>query len=128
MAKYILDTTVLVDFLNGRREAVDLVNSLADQGNHLGVCCVSVAELYAGTDQESRAAADRLIDAMHYHDVSLAAAKEAGRYRCEFARRGTTLSPTDTLIAATAVAEGAILITANTRDFPMEDIELLEQQ
>ena len=126
MAKYILDTTVLVDFLNGRREAVNLVDSLAHQGNQLGVCCVSVAELYAGTDQESRAAADRLMDAMDYHDVSLAAAKEAGRYRYEFARRGITLSITDTLMAATAIAEGAILITANTRDFPMDEIELLE--
>ena len=127
MAKYILDTTVLVDFLNGRREAVDLVDSLAHQGNQLGVCCVSVAELYAGTHQESRAAADRLIDAMNYHDVSLAAAKEAGRYRYEFARRGTSLSTADTLIAATAIAEDAILITSNVKDFPMEEIELLEQ-
>ena len=67
-----------------------------------------------------------MIDAMNYHDVSLAAVKEAGRYRCEFARRETALSTTDTLIAATAIAEGAILITANTRDFPMEEIELLE--
>ena len=126
MAKYILDTTVLVDFLNGRREAVDLVDSLAHRGNQLGVCCVSVAELYAGTDRNRRAAVDRLIEAMNYHDVSLAAAQEAGRYRYEFARRGTALSTTDTLIAATAIAEGATLITANPRDFPMEEIELLE--
>ena len=105
-----------------------MVNSLASQQNRLGVCCVSVAELYAGPDQESRVAADRLIDAMNYHDVSLAAAKEAGRYRSEFARRGTALSTTDTLIAATAIAQGATLITANTKDFPMEEIELLEHR
>ncbi len=69
---------------------------------------------------------DRLIDTMEYYDVSVAAAKEAGRYRHEFARRGTTLSTANTLIAATAIAEGAILITANTRDFPMEEIKVLE--
>ena len=62
-----------------------------------------------------------------YYDVSLAAAKEAGRYRHEFARRGTPLSTIDTLIAATAIAKDAILITANVKDFPMEEIEILEQ-
>ena len=89
MANYLLDTTALVDFLNGRQEVVDLVNSLASPSNRLGVCCVSVAELYAGTNLERRAAADRLVGALDYYDVSLAAAKEAGRYRHEFARRGT---------------------------------------
>ena len=127
MAKYLLDTTALVDFLNGRREVVEMVNSLANPANRLGVCCVSVAELYAGTNQERRAAADRLIGVMDYYDVSREAAKEAGRYRYEFARRGTSLSTADTLIAATAIAENAILITANVKDFPMEEIELLEQ-
>lgn len=127
MANYLLDTTVLVDYLNGRQEVVELVNSLASPRNRLGVCCVSVAELYAGTNPDRRAAADRLIEVMDYYDVSLAAAKEAGRYRYEFARRGTSLSTADTLIAATAIAEDATLITANIKDFPMEEIELLEQ-
>ena len=86
-----------------------------------------MAELFAGTNQERRAAANRLIGVMDYYDVSLAAAKEAGWYSYEFARRGTPLSTTDTLIAATAIAEDAILITANIKDFPMEEIQLLEQ-
>ena len=102
-----------------------MVNSLASPSNRLGVCCVSVAELYAGTNLERRAAADRLVGALDYYDVSLAAAKEAGRYRHEFARRGTPLSTIDTLIAA--IAKDAILITANVKDFPMEEIEILEQ-
>jgi len=37
------------------------------------------------------------------------------------------LSTIDTLIAATAIAKDAILITANVKDFPMEEIEILEQ-
>jgi tRNA(fMet)-specific endonuclease VapC len=127
VVNYLLDTTALVDFLNGRQEVVDLVNFLAGPRDRLGVCCVSVAELFAGTNQERRAAANRLIGVMDYYDVSLVVAKEAGRYSYEFARRGTPISTTDTLIAATAIAEDATLITANIKDFPMEEIQLLEQ-
>ncbi|MCH8989685.1 MAG: PIN domain-containing protein [Chloroflexi bacterium] len=125
MADYLLDATALIDYLRGRRGIIELVNTLANQGHRLGLCCISVAEVYAGLNEEERAGADRLTDAMDYYEISREAAKEAGRYRYEFARRGTTLTTTDTLIAATAIAEGAILITANTRDFPMEEIQLL---
>ena len=128
MADYLLDATALIDYLRGRRGVIELVNTLAQQGHNLGVCCITVAELYAGLSEEERAGAESLIDAMDYHDVSVEIAKEAGRYRYEFARRGTALSTADTLIAATAIDLGATLITANTRDFPMEEIELLEHR
>lgn len=103
-----------------------MFNALSVQGNRLGACCVSIAELYAGVSQERRTAADRLTGVLDYYDVSPEAAKEAGRYRFEFARRGIALSTADTLIAATAIDQGAILVTGNTKDFPMEEIQLLE--
>ncbi len=126
MANYLLDTTALVDYLRGRQGVLEMFNTLAGQGNRLGVCCISIAELYAGVSRESRAAADRLTGSLDYYDVSQEVAKEAGRYRFEFARRGTVLSTADTLIAATAIDQRAILVTANTKDFPMEEIQLLE--
>ena len=126
VAKYILDTTVLIDHLRGREEAEELVDSLALAGHRIGVCCISITELYSGLGQDGRDAAADLTDGLEYYLVSREAAKEAGRYRYEFARRGITLSTTDTLMAATAIAESAILITANARGFPMEEIQLLE--
>jgi hypothetical protein len=89
MAKYILDTTLLIDHLRGRTETAELVDTLALDGHRLGVCCVSITELYSGLGQDARVAADDLTGGLG--------------------------------------AEGAILITANARDFPMEEIELLEQ-
>ncbi|MCH7736767.1 MAG: type II toxin-antitoxin system VapC family toxin [Chloroflexi bacterium] len=127
MAKYILDTTLLIDHLRGHKEAAELVDNLALDGHRIGVCCVSIAELYSGLGQDEQAAAGDLTDGLEYYDVSREAAKEAGRYRYEYARRGTVLSTADTLIAATAIAVEAILITSNVKDFPMEEIELLEQ-
>ena len=100
MAKYILDTTLLIDHLRGRNDAQELVDTLAADGHRLGVCCVSVSELYAGLGPDEQETAGDLTDNLEYFAVSLDAAREAGRYRHEFARRGTTLSITDTLIAA----------------------------
>lgn len=127
MAKYILDTTLLIDHLRGRNDAQELVDALASEGHRLGVCCVSVAELYSGLGPDEQETASDLTDSLEYFEVSLGAAREAGRYRYESARRGTTLSTSDTLIAATAIEEDAILITDNIKDFPMREIRLFEQ-
>ena len=37
------------------------------------------------------------------------------------------LTTTDTLVAAAAVSNEATLVTANVRDYPMEEVELLQQ-
>jgi predicted nucleic acid-binding protein len=127
VGKYLLDTTVLIDHLRGRQEVVELVTGLADAGNSLGVCSISVAELYSGVSDKHRAVAERLIDSLDYWDGTREAAKKAGGYRYDFARNGVALTTTDALVAAIAVSHGAILVTANARHYPMRDLQLLQQ-
>lgn len=126
MGKFLLDTTALIDYLRGQGDTVQLVNSLAHQGHRLGLCCINVAEVYSGLNQQERAGADRLTDTLDFYEVSREVAKRAGQYRYDFARQGITLSTADTLVAATATGEGATLVTANARDFPMEEVDLLQ--
>ena len=127
MARYLLDTTVLINHMRGREAAVQLLTRLAREGHELGVCAINVAELYGSLRVEERVHADRLVESLDCYTTTLKAAAEAGRYRYDHARRGRTLTVADTLVAATAVAEGAVLVTANARDFPMQDVQLLEQ-
>ena len=91
----------------------------------MAICAVGLAELYSGFGPQQRIAADPVVDRWFYYETTPAIAKEAGRYRYEFARIGTTLSATDSLIAAVAIANDATLITNNLRHFPMPEIRLL---
>ena len=127
MAKYLLDTTALIDYLSGHQAVVDLIRGLVREGHSLGICCINIAELYSGLEEEKRRQADRLIDSLAYYEVTPEVAKLAGGYRFFFAHKGIALSTADTIVAATAVTQEAILITANKRDYPMPEIRLLEQ-
>lgn len=52
------------------------------------------------------------------------AAQRAGRYQADWARRGRTIQTADALVAGTARAHGAVLLTHNTDDFPMGDVRI----
>ena len=127
MSKYLLDTTVLIDHLRGRQQVVEFVTGLADAGNELGVCSISVAELCSGLSEKHRAVAAKLIDSLDYWDATKETATMAGSYRYDFARKGVALTTTDALVAAIAVGHGATLVTANARRYPMKEIEVLQQ-
>jgi predicted nucleic acid-binding protein len=126
MATYVLDTTVLIDFLAGAPKAVSLVKELSEEEHELCTCCICVTELYSGLSAGAAAAADELVNNLTYLDVTLDQATLAGRVRYQYARRGISLSTTDTIIAAIAIANSATLVTANVRDFPLEELQLRE--
>lgn len=125
MARYLLDTTALVDHVRGRKEVADFLTSLAQQGHTLGVCGVSVVELFAGLPTEHRERADRLLEKMEYYYLTPEIARLGGLLRFQFARQGISLSTADTLIAAHAISEKVPLITRNVKDFPMAELTIL---
>lgn len=126
MATYVLDTTVLIDFLGGRARAVSLVKELSQEQHDLCTCCICVAELYSGLSAGATRVADQLMSGLTYLDVTADEARLAGSIRYQYARRGIALSTTDTIVAAVAIANDATLVTANVRDFPTEELRLLE--
>jgi len=126
MGTYVLDTTVLIDVLAGKARAVSLVKELSLEREKLCTCCICVAELYSGLSAPATRVADQLINSLAYLNVTADEARLAGSMRYQYARRGVALSTTDTIVAAVAIANDATLVTANVRDFPMEELRLLE--
>jgi hypothetical protein len=125
MARYLLDTDAVIDYLFGISSSVALIQGLHDRGDTLCVCDIVIAEVYAGLRPEHRQTAEQLLAACTFLSRSAMIAQRAGAWRYDFARGGVQLSTTDTLVAATAHAHGATIVTRNTKDYPMPEITVL---
>ncbi|MBI2266409.1 MAG: PIN domain-containing protein [Armatimonadetes bacterium] len=123
MAVYLLDTTEVIRYLRNIPETVTRIRDLARNGHTLGCTCITVGEVYAGMKPREKEKTDLLLDSLSYFEPSRETAKVAGKWAREYQSRGLKLTILDTLIAAVAYQEKALLITDNKKDFPMSEIE-----
>ncbi len=100
-----------------------LFDLLADR-HVLGTSCVNVAEVHRGVRPKEGRAVDLLLSRLRYLETTREAATRAGRYQAELGRKGVTLHAADALVAGTARAHGAIVLTDDVRDFPMRDVRV----
>jgi len=124
MANYLLDTTVIIDYLRGRKEKVALLKKLVSEGSLLSCCLVNIIEIYAGMQKGEREVTEEFLDSLEYYDVTREIAKEAGEYKRVFQKKGTTLSLPDVIIAAVAISNNLILLTDNPKHYPMPEVNL----
>ena len=124
VAIYLLDTTVLIDYLRGHAEVRARLHALAEQQHELAVCAISVAEVFAGLREEDREATALFLSTLAYFDLPFDTASVSGELQYTFARRGQTLKLTDVLIGASALARDAILVTDNVKDFPLPGLQV----
>ena len=98
--------------------------ALVADGHTLGTSCVNLAEVEAGLRQRERRATETLLGRLRFLVTDREAGQRAGRYQAEWARKGRTVQTPDALVAGTARAYGAVLVTHNTDDFPMRDLRV----
>jgi len=118
----LLDTTVLVDVLRRRNDRMTWLQELAEMGHRLTTSAMCVAEVYAGMRSGEEARTQGLLAGISCYPISMAIAERAGTIKCDWARRGRTLTLTDMMIAATTLEHGMRLVTDNRKDFPMDEI------
>lgn len=123
-ARYLLDTTVLIDISKEAQPISAQIDALLRGVDVVGVCAVNVAEFFSGLAPADRVPWFAFIDRLTYWEISTATASQAGILRYASARQGRTVSTQDALIAATAIQEGASLITRNVKDFMIRGLSL----
>jgi predicted nucleic acid-binding protein len=118
----LLDTTILIDLLRGRGGAAARLRSLRAAGDTAWACAVNVEEIVRGLRPEEEAGAETLFRGLRIVALGEREGRRAGVWRRDFAARGTTLTQSDCLIAAAALAVGGRLATGNPRDFPFREL------
>lgn len=115
--RYLLDTTFAIDVLRNQQTAVDRFEQLFSSGDTAYVTDVVVCELAMGARPEDEPGLSAFIRAVEFVQPGPEVAIVAGQWRGQGRRRGVTLSVPDALIAATADALEATVITRNVRNF-----------
>lgn len=124
MTRYLLDSDALIDFSKGAEPASSASLSWIDGDDEVAVCAITVAEFFAGLDQEQVASWEPFIAALWYWDISPEAARQAGRYRYTSVRAGRSMTTTDALVAAVAVERDALVVTGNVRHYAIGGVSL----
>ncbi|HZQ52332.1 MAG TPA: PIN domain-containing protein [Bryobacteraceae bacterium] len=124
MPRLLLDTSFLIDVLNDRRGRADLMEQFIVADYILACCAINVAEVYAGLRVEEVAKTEALLRQLVYVPIKWEAARLAGDLKRIWARKGKTLTLTDTTIAAVCLTEGFTLATDNRKHFPMPELSL----
>src|SRR5208337_1994649 len=103
MATYLLDTSVIIDALNGKQNRDQILKDLLQQGHLLACCPINVTEVYAGLRSQEETRTRELLESFEYFPIAWPVARMAGLLKRDYARKGITLATTDTTIAAIAI-------------------------
>lgn len=117
--KYVVDTTVLIDHLRGRPQAMRLLEELVGQGHELRSPCIVRTEVLAGMRPGEEEKTLRLFGLLGWDDVTVAEADAAGHLGRAVLRQRPGIDAADLLIAELAQRLGATLLTTNVKHFPM---------
>ena len=124
MATFLLDTSVIIDVLNNKRNRPTLLLEMVRAGHLLSCCPINITEVYAGMRPKEESATDGFFAGLQHFPITPSAARLAGELKRDYARKGATLNLGDVIIAAVAIHYGLTLLTDNVKDFPMENLAL----
>lgn len=122
---FFLDTNVIVDLLRQRKPHLrDHLAEARRAGHSLAISAIVLFELRFGAQnsqwpERNVGTLESFLDGTGTSIIAFdeAAAREAADIRATLSRAGALIGPYDILIAAQARARGAILVTANRREF-----------
>lgn len=118
---HLIDTSICVAILRGTSPRIRPKFRAAMESG-VAISSISAAELYYGVakcaePERNRRAVGDLLGAVSVLPFGEQAAEAYGLVRDYLQRRGQAIGPYDLLIAAHSIAEDAVLVTNNTREF-----------
>lgn len=120
MSHHLLDTSVIIDYLRGKDEVVEIIDNLEGEVSSSFVC---LAELFEGVAREKNPekTSEKIIGFFgtfsKTYGLDEKIARKFGETRKELKDKGTVIEDMDILIAATCLANDLVLLTKNEKHF-----------
>ena len=122
MSRFLLDSDVIIWHLRGRKEVTDVLRNLQRFG--LPACSAfSVLEIQLGVKKGEEEKTNRFLKSLRIFDVNMEIASKAAQLIREYKGKGITLDLPDSVIAATCILHELILVTYNTRHYPISEMK-----
>jgi len=117
---FLLDTNTVIDYFRGKGKVAE--HLLALPPSEIGLPAVVAYEVWIGVlgsqnAQRRQSQLERFLSVVAVVPFDAMVARRAAQLRHALERRGEGIGPMDTLIAATALAHNATLVTRNVKEF-----------
>jgi len=117
---YVLDTTTVLDYFRGKGSVA--ANLLALPPSEIALPAIVAYEVWVGVlgsqnAKRRQAQYEQFLATVEVLPFDSAVSRRAPELRQTLERGGEGIGPMDTLIAATALAHNATLVTRNVREF-----------
>jgi tRNA(fMet)-specific endonuclease VapC len=120
MPTFVLDTNTVIDYFKGRGKVAERL--LAVPPREIALPAIAAYGVWVGvlSSQNAKrreAQYELFLSVVDVIAFDAAISRQAAQVRSALERRGESIGPLETLIAATALAYGGTLVTRNTDEF-----------
>jgi tRNA(fMet)-specific endonuclease VapC len=120
MTMFVLDTNTLVDYFKGKGKVAERL--LAVTPREIAVPAIVAYEVWVGVlgsqnAKRRQSQYEQFLSTIEVISFDAGSSRRAAELRHVLERRGESIGPLDTLIAGTALACGATLVTRNVKEF-----------
>lgn len=122
MSRYVLDTTVLIDFSKGVEPTTARVLNLIATKADLYLSAVQLTEFYAGASVGDFPDVDTFLSRLHFAPLTPEVVLTAGSFRYQAKAQARSLATPDALIAALGHHLSATILTNNVNDFTVTGV------
>jgi tRNA(fMet)-specific endonuclease VapC len=117
---FVLDTNTVIDYFKGRGKVAERL--LAVPPRDLALPAIVAYEVWVGVlgsqnSKRRQSQYEQFLTVIEVIPFDAAIGRRAAELRCTLQRRGESIGPLDTLIAGTALALSAALVTRNVKEF-----------
>ncbi|MBI2017675.1 type II toxin-antitoxin system VapC family toxin [Candidatus Daviesbacteria bacterium] len=129
MKAYLIDTSVIINYLRHKESTVETINNLSGELTSSYIC---LAELYEGIsrvrekEKAEKVVLDFFVGLDRTYSLDEDIAKHFGQIKANLKMKGQVIEDLDILLAVTCIAKGLTLITSNPKHFSrVANLEIL---